>query len=219
MALTYTWNAAFEASPADSDAVSAGAGKIRDRSSAVRERAEREHIWGVGETSSTHGWHRPGSSMCYVQATAPTLLPDETTALGNDALSKGRLWIDTDTGIISYWDGTAWTQLDTGTTIELIIEIGDWDMDASGSKSISHSLGASFKNVRQITGTIRNDGDTTYYAVPGSGNSTGLHDAMFYSIDSSVVTAVRRASGAFDSATFDSTSYNRGWVYLRYAGS
>lgn len=38
MAFTYTWDASFEASPADSDFVSQGAGKIRDLKKAISER-------------------------------------------------------------------------------------------------------------------------------------------------------------------------------------
>ncbi len=57
MAYTDTWNAAFEASPADGDTVSEGAERIRDTRIGIRERMEKDHYMAVAGTDADHGEH------------------------------------------------------------------------------------------------------------------------------------------------------------------
>lgn len=57
MAHTNTWNAANEASPADSDAVSEGAGKIRTLKLDIRERIAKDHYMDIAGTDADHGEH------------------------------------------------------------------------------------------------------------------------------------------------------------------
>lgn len=57
MAHTRTWDAANEASPADGDNVSAGAGKIRDFKVDVRERMAKDHYMDIAGTDADHGEH------------------------------------------------------------------------------------------------------------------------------------------------------------------
>lgn len=103
-----------------------------------------------------------------------------------------------------------------------IIEIGDWDMDAVNSIAVAHGMGADFSKIRSVTGIIRNDANDRYYVIgtdelffgPGFGvvpASTGID-----STDISIVRAI--GSLTFDSANFDSTSYNRGWLTIMYVG-
>jgi len=54
---TTTWNAAYEASPADSDSISAGAGKIRGLKEDVRERIAVDHYFDTAGTDADHGQH------------------------------------------------------------------------------------------------------------------------------------------------------------------
>jgi len=70
------WAAAgFENSPANSDAASLGAGKIRATREEVRQRADVEHFWGTtDDTSDDNGLHRLGSARCFVSDSAPTTL-------------------------------------------------------------------------------------------------------------------------------------------------
>jgi hypothetical protein len=83
---------------------------MREDRIAVRERAEREHIWGVTDTNADHGWHREGSAIAYYEDTAPGYRPDGTTAL--TALDTGRLWIDSNASAGEYhlyhYSGSAW---------------------------------------------------------------------------------------------------------------
>ncbi len=140
MAITKTWNAAFEASPAGTDNISQGDDKIREDKVAVRERAEREHIWGTSETNANHGWHREGSAMAYVDASEPTNRPDGATGL-TAAIDEGRLWIDTDGGATPFYytSGGAWAKCfssitDDGTDVTFGNDvIATNDITATGS--------------------------------------------------------------------------------------
>lgn len=118
MAITKNWNTTYEAQPPDTDNPKYGDDHMRSIKIGVRERLEKEHVGGTAETYTGHGWHRPGSAMAFCQAAAPTTLNDTdsnggagSTALGNDTKSIGRLWVDTDTNYLYYWNGTAWTQI------------------------------------------------------------------------------------------------------------
>ena len=57
MAYTDTWNAAFEAAPADGDQVSEGAERIRDTRLGIRERMEKDHYMAIAGTDADHGEH------------------------------------------------------------------------------------------------------------------------------------------------------------------
>lgn len=54
MAFTNTWDAAFEAAPADNEDINLGANRIRTLKVAVRERMAIDHVWEVGDTDGQH---------------------------------------------------------------------------------------------------------------------------------------------------------------------
>lgn len=56
-AYTRTWNASYEASPADTDARSEGAERIRDLKKDVRERLAKDHYMDIAGTDADHGEH------------------------------------------------------------------------------------------------------------------------------------------------------------------
>jgi hypothetical protein len=92
------------------------------------------------------------------------------------------------------------------------VNIGDWDMDTTESKNVAHGL-SDFKKIRGIDVIIRNDSDTAPYLHI---TATANKDIYISGIDNSNIGITRRTSGTFDSASFDSTSYNRGWVTITY---
>jgi hypothetical protein len=92
------------------------------------------------------------------------------------------------------------------------LNIGDWDMDTTESKNVAHGL-SDFKKIRGIDVIIRNDSDTAPYLHI---TATANKDIYISGIDNSNIGITRRTSGTFDSASFDSTSYNRGWVTITY---
>jgi microcystin-dependent protein len=57
MAYSKTWDAVFEADPADVDLVSEGATRIREERTAIRERLEKDHYFAIAGTDAEHGEH------------------------------------------------------------------------------------------------------------------------------------------------------------------
>ena len=98
-----------------------------------------------------------------------------------------------------------------------IIDIGDWDMDATTTINVAHGLSATeWKTVRSMSGFIRNDADTVYYPITMANGNTFAADVGFGYIDSTNVNFTRLGGGAFDNTSYDQTSFNRGWVTLEY---
>jgi len=94
--------------------------------------------------------------------------------------------------------------------LHAVIDIGDWDMDADTTKDVAHGL--TLANLRSITATIRNDDGTVYYQL--AGHDGNLLPAQVEYIDATNVRLIRKNGQQFDSADFDSTSYNRGWIHI-----
>ncbi|PKL40739.1 MAG: hypothetical protein CVV44_03795 [Spirochaetae bacterium HGW-Spirochaetae-1] len=89
------------------------------------------------------------------------------------------------------------------------IEIGDWDMDATEIVNVTHGLTRS--KIRNVHVHIRSDSDSS------SGyDDTCLERGGYYMVSDTYVTLRRTASGAFDRADYNATSYNRGWVTIEY---
>ena len=98
-----------------------------------------------------------------------------------------------------------------------VVEIGDWNMDSTANVTVDHGLGASFRNIRHCSALIRNDGDDVYYFLD-KGANTGDTTPQGYvaNIQSAGTALVRLNSGEFDNASYDSTGYNRGWMFIEY---
>jgi hypothetical protein len=99
------------------------------------------------------------------------------------------------------------------------IEIGDWNMNTTASATVAHGLSATvWKKTRHIEIVIRNDADTEYYtdSHDEATTSAGAGGVEVNKIDSTNVTLNRASPGAFDSTSFEDTSYNRGWVTIWY---
>ena len=94
-----------------------------------------------------------------------------------------------------------------------VVNIGDWNMDATGNVNISHGI-ADFTKIRSVKVLIRNDADSQLRDLyrPDSPTAGGYVDY----IDSSIVRLGRAASGEFDSTNYDSTSFNRGWIIIEH---
>lgn len=97
------------------------------------------------------------------------------------------------------------------------IELGDWNMDATASITVAHGLASDlWKNVRSMEVTVRNDADDTYYTDSTDTSANADAGIEIEKIDATNVTIKRAGSGTFDATTFNSTSYNRGWVTVWY---
>lgn len=98
--MDHTWDAAFEASPADTDEIKYGAGKIRQLKEAVSERYELEH-------SLSTGLHLPGKTSCLYTGTTA-----EIAAL--TGMSEGAVAYDETLDRIKIYTAAAWTTLALG---------------------------------------------------------------------------------------------------------
>jgi hypothetical protein len=106
--------------------------------------------------------------------------------------------------------------IETGSSVTIktkVIEIGDWDMDATVFVTVAHGI-ADFHKIRSVNVLIRNDANTSY--VPIDTFADGVKPAGIYGFDTNTVDLFRTSAGHFDSVSFDSTSYNRGFITITY---
>jgi hypothetical protein len=96
-------------SPADTEFRNLGDDEIRDLRRGIAFRINKEHdameVKVDADSTGTDGGgeHLEGSARAYVDATAPTALPNAETLSGS-SFAEGRLWVDTDTDAINYYD-------------------------------------------------------------------------------------------------------------------
>jgi len=96
-----------------------------------------------------------------------------------------------------------------------IVDIGDWDMDGTANLSVAHTIG-DFKKIRSVQAFVRNDTDTQYYPLNTLNFYTGTAEGGVNYWDTSIVRLGRITGGDFDSADFNATSYNRGYIVIEY---
>ena len=88
-----------------------------------------------------------------------------------------------------------------------IFEIGDWNMDTTAAKFVAHGL--TLADILWAMAYVRTDDASLHYPID---YAQGGNDAGFMRITATNFELDRVAGGTFDSVSFDSTSYNRGWV-------
>ena len=100
----------------------------------------------------------------------------------------------------------------TQVLVPKIIDIGDWDMDTVGTVSVPHGLVAA--NIRAVSVSIRDNAGlpaTDFPAFSASGTTV-----EYTKWDATDILMFRSASGLFDNANYNSTSFNRGWITIWY---
>ena len=75
--------------------------------------------------------------------------------------------------------------------------------------------GVTLSKIRSIIVIIRDDADTSYYAIPDF-TTAGVGEAYISLIDATNITIQRVTGSKFQSVDFNSTSFNRGTVALWY---
>ena len=93
-----------------------------------------------------------------------------------------------------------------------VMEIGDWNMDTTASKSFLHGLVAT--KIRFVTASIKRDDHASTATTFDINSDKGSVASVSWSQSS--ITLFRSDGGPFDSTNFDSTSFNRGWVQIWY---
>lgn len=98
------------------------------------------------------------------------------------------------------------------------IDIGDWDMDSTASVSID--TGIQRDNMLMIQVMIRPDLNSSYMPLNtvfgAAGTLGGGIDYETTDATAMFVKLTRTTAGHFDSTTYDSTTYNRGYITIIY---
>lgn len=105
----------------------------------------------------------------------------------------------------------------------LPVNIGDWDMTAAATKSIT-LVGLGFSSVISVLGHIRDDANTIKTPVSdyqfnnvSTTVSTPIGIAYIIPSGSDTIILLRRKDGSeFDNASYSTTSYNRGVLLISY---
>ncbi len=97
-----------------------------------------------------------------------------------------------------------------------VIEIGDWDMNASSAFNVAHGL--TLADIRSVNVQIRNDANTIYTQAPGLVQASGLSAAMgIDTIDATNIELNRETGSIFDAVGYETPpDGNRGWVTIWY---
>ncbi len=100
-------------------------------------------------------------------------------------------------------------------SIIIEIRIGDWDMDATSDIAIL--TGIPSDEIRILNCIIFNDPASSTHPLSAV-DSAGVVQGGFVNLATSTtnVALKRTTGGTFDSVSFDSTSYNRGFITLNY---
>jgi len=95
-----------------------------------------------------------------------------------------------------------------------VVEIGDWDMDATAYVNVPHGL--TLSKIRGARVVVRDDESSSLHGV--STNYTGFPDldGFWQYIDSTNIRIYRETGGNFDTTSYNATSFNRGWVIFDY---
>lgn len=137
-------------------------------------------------------------------------LPKATssTTIGNSIISEAASAI-TIAGTLEIQSGFR-TQA-TGPYLKTkIVDIGDWDMTTTSGVAVAHGL-THLSKIRSVSAMVRNDVALAHIL---------LYDAVsggyISSVDGTYVNLDRVFGGYFDTADYNSTSYNRGWITIIY---
>ncbi len=94
-----------------------------------------------------------------------------------------------------------------------IVEIGDWDMDATASVNVAHGL--TYSKIRTMIVMIRDNAGTSSYDFSTADSEVGTGTSTM-AVGSANCVLNRSTDGYFDNTNFDSTSFNRGWITIQY---
>lgn len=96
-----------------------------------------------------------------------------------------------------------------------IINIGDWNMNLFATVTVAHGLNAS--SIRHCSAVVRNDADTLWSPLNQSAEPTfAQYDGDVLPWDGTNIYLGRAAGSYFRTVNYDSTAYNRGWIYIWY---
>jgi hypothetical protein len=106
------------------------------------------------------------------------------------------------------------------TLLKKVVNIGDWDMDATASVDVAHGLDAT--KIRTIKVAIRNDDNTFVQMLDRMSTfAPGVMCGSASAVDGTNIRLIRSSatvtgSTIFDGTDYNATSYNRGYITIEY---
>jgi|SRR6478609_56747 len=97
-----------------------------------------------------------------------------------------------------------------------LINIGDWNMDTTGSVSIAHGLTASKIRGAQAYIIPESGPNGILPLIFSDGDVLGSGGQLSWSAGGTTIDLSRFATGVFDSTDYDSTPFNRGYLIVEY---
>lgn len=160
---TNTWNAAFEAVPADVEALSLGASRIRAHKEAVRERLEIDHSW---DGDADDGEHKKVTFTDPLGAD-PSNAANKGFLYTKDVSAKVELfWQDEDGNVLQLTDGGAFATFPSGTSMV-------FHQTAAPTGWTKQSIDD--KALRVVSGTASSGGTDAFSTVFDTGLTTASH--------------------------------------------
>ncbi len=95
------------------------------------------------------------------------------------------------------------------------VSIGTWNIFAGTFRTVTHGI-TDWTDIISITGVIRNDANTLRYTLGPRYNGSSPVDIGIESFNSTTVRLSRTEGGLFTNASFSSTSFSRGTLYITY---
>jgi hypothetical protein len=105
---------------------------------------------------------------------------------------------------------------DSGKLRTKVVNIGDWNMDSTIQINVAHGL--TLLKIRAVKVIIINDASNNMKDLYLFSSTTGaMLGGTIDGMDGTNITISRLTGGDFDNNAYDSTGFNRGYVYIEYA--
>ena len=104
-----------------------------------------------------------------------------------------------------------------GGLLTKVVELGDWNMNTTTQILVNHGI-SNHRNIRNVSVMIRNDLGGILNMLDSISSATAGTDTngAVATISTSQITLIRTTGGLFDATSYESTSYNRGWMTIQY---
>jgi hypothetical protein len=97
----------------------------------------------------------------------------------------------------------------------IVYDIGDWNMDSTVFVNVIHGIDRT--KMRRLSVYIRDDSGASHFPLPVIDGGTGaIVNAGITAVTATYVQIYRQTGCIFDSTSFDSLVYNRGWLTIEY---
>lgn len=171
------WNTGF---PIDHTKIGDLPGEDRKLKASVKTQLDHEHETPV-DGDATGSEHSSGSAVAYEGTVTPTNRPDGVTALGNNAIDRGRLWLDDnfDPPKLKRWTGSAFTEAVNGGEVDgsTVFNTSMTSANTFQDLDLSSEVGANSALVHLEVAVASNAGTNAYAAkTKGYGSTFALHN-------------------------------------------